>query len=823
MGFITKVVLAILGVLLLVLIAVFIFGMITVRRPFPDHDGTLTLAGLQAEVEIYRDEFGIPHIYAQNQEDMFFAQGYVHAQDRFWQMEFWRHIGQGRISEIVGEATLDSDKFIKTLGWNRMAEDTVAYYKDEAPEFYDLLEVYSAGVNAYIEGNRDELSLNYTILGLVGEPWEIEPWSPVNTISWGVVMSDVLSRDMFNEIGRAQLIDEVGEATVASLFPFYPYDNRPVIAPTMAMVNELPESAELFESMLAIDWSQVDKTLVGESLPPGYGLGSGPFLGSNNWAISGELTESGLPLLANDPHLEIQMPSIWYEVGLHSPGWNVTGFSFAGVPGVIIGHNDRIAWGVTNTGADVQDVFIEKINPSNPLQYEFEGEWQDMEVVEEVIKVNGGQDVTIDVRLTHHGPIINPVVDGLSDVMAVQWSAEQPSRVLQSVAMLNQAENYGEFREALSYWDIPAQNFVYADVDGNIAYQMPGLMPVRKNGNGLVPVPGWTGDYEWQGWIPYEELPALFNPEKGYVSTANNAIVDEEYPHLLALYWDNGDRAQRINDILDRLAAAGDITAGDLAEIQFDSYSYLADSYVPLFEGLTSEDPQVQAALERLRGWDLQERRDSVPATIFEVFLMQLTHAVLDDDIGAENVDEFSGGLTVFMHDLAGQLDAAWWDDGATTAEETPQEIILRALGDAVTWFENNQGDDMNDWTWGNIHTATFVSAPLGQSDVQPIEAIVNRGPYPSDGGRDIVNAMSWNWEEPAAVNWHPSMRMIVDLDDLDSSQAIMPTGQSGHPFNQHYDDMVELWLNGQYHPMLFSQEAVQATAADHLILTPLQ
>ncbi|MGD2048748.1 MAG: penicillin acylase family protein [Chloroflexota bacterium] len=823
MSLITKVVLALLGVFVLVVLAIFIFGIITVRRPFPEHEGTLALEGLQAEVEIYRDEFGIPHIYAQNQEDMFFAQGYVHAQDRFWQMEFWRHIGQGRISEIVGEATLESDKFIRTLGWNRLAEYTTAYYQVEAPDFYELLEAYSAGVNAYIEGNRDELSLNYTILGLVGEPWEIEPWSPVNTISWSVVMSDNLSRDMFNEIGRAQLIDDVGEATVASLFPFYPYDDRPVIAPTTAMVNDLPETAGLFESLSAIDWSRVDQTLVGGPLPAGFGLGSGPFLGSNNWAISGDLTESGLPLLANDPHLEIQMPSIWYEVGLHSPGWDVTGFSFAGVPGVVLGHNDRIAWGVTNTGADVQDVFIEKINPSNPLQYEFEGEWQDIEVIEEMIKVNGGQEVSIDVRLTHHGPIINPVVDGLTDVMAVQWSAEQPSRVLQSVIMLNQAGNYEEFREALSYWDVPSQNFVYADVEGNIAYQMPGLIPIRKNGNGLVPVPGWTGEYEWQGWIPYEELPAMLNPEQGYISTANNATVDQEYPHLLALYWSNGDRAQRINDMLDQFAAAGDITAGDLAEIQFDSYSYLADSYVPLFEGLTSDDPQVQAALERLRGWDLQERQDSVPAAIFEVFLMQLTHAVLDDDIGAENVAEYGGDLTVFMHDLAGELDAAWWDDGVTVAEDPPQEIILRALEETTTWFENKLGDNMNDWTWGNIHKATFISAPLGQSDVGLIEAMVNRGPYPSDGGRDIVNALSWSWDEPAAVNGHPSMRMIVDLADLDGSQAILPTGQSGHPFNRHYDDMVELWLNGQYHPMHFSRDAVLAAADDHLILTPPQ
>jgi len=823
MRVLAKIILVIVGILLIVLVAAAVFGTIQIRQPFPETEGEVVLLGLKEPVDIYRDEFGIPHIYAQNQEDMFFAQGYVHAQDRFWQMEFWRHIGQGRISEIVGEATLDSDKFVRTLGWNRMSNDTVAYYEKEAPEFYAMLVSYSEGVNAYLEDNRAELSLNYDILGLVGDPWEIEPWTPVNTISWGVVMSDVLSRDMFDEIDRATLIDEVGEATVASLFPFYPYETRPVIAATDEMVNELPDSTGLHEPLSDLDWSRVNTDIIAEAPPAEFLPAHGPFVGSNNWVISGELTDTGMPLLANDPHLEMQMPSIWYEVGLHAPGWNVTGFSFAGVPGVIIGHNDKIAWGVTNTGLDVQDVFIEKVNPSNTQQYEFEGEWRNMEVIEEVIKVNGGEDVILEVRSTHHGPIVNEVVDGLSDVLAVQWSAQEPSRVLQSVAMLNQSQDYDDFREALRYWDVPSQNFIYADVEGNIAYQTPGLVPIRKDGNGLVPVPGWTGEYEWTGWIPYEELPALLNPDSGYIVTANNAIVDEDYTNLLALYWDNGDRGQRIVDLLERAIDTGDVTADDIAEIQFDSYSYLADSYVPLLIGLSSDDAQVQAALERMRGWDLQERRDSVPAAIFEIFLMNLAHGILDDDIGQENVSDYGQALTVFLHELAEEPEATWWDIGQTAATETPEDIMLQALSEAVDWFEDQAGDDMNDWNWGSIHRATFRSAPLGQSGIGPIEAIVNRGPFPSDGGRGIVNALSWEWDDPATVNWHPSMRMIVDTSDFDASQTIIPTGQSGHPFNPHYDDMIPLWLNGEYHLMLFSEDAVMSAAEDHLRLMPAQ
>ncbi|MCB9419722.1 MAG: penicillin acylase family protein [Ardenticatenaceae bacterium] len=818
--------LIIVGILLVIVVAGAITLTVIIRRPFPETDGTLTLNGLQDKVEVYRDEYGIPHIYAQNEADLFFAQGYVTAQDRFWQMEFWRHVGQGRISEIVGEATLDSDKFIRNMGWNRMAQTTADYYKNEAPEYYAILEAYSAGVNAYIDAHRDDLSVNQTILGQVGEPWEIEPWTPVNTISWGVVMSDNLSGSMFDEIHRAEQIKVLGEANVATWEPFYPYGDRPVIVPTEEMVNELPEMGLLLGEDTAvaqtIDWNHVNLSVMGTP-PDAYTFGAGPFVGSNNWVVSGEHTASGLPLLANDPHLAIQMPSIWYEVGLHAPGFDVTGFSFAGVPGVVIGHNDKIAWGVTNSGPDVQDLFIEKINPSNPDQYEYQGEWQDMEIIPEVIKVNGGEDVTLNVRVTRHGPIINEVVDGLSDVLAVQWTAEEPSRVLQSVILLNQAQNHADFREALRYWDIPSQNVIYADVEGNIAYQMPGRIPIRKDGNGLVPVPGWTGEYDWDGWIPYEDLPAAFNPEKGYIVTANNAIVDEDYPYFLTYYWDNGNRSQRITEMLEAAIDRGNVTAADFARIQFDSKSLLAEKYVPLLQNLSSSNSQVQAAIERLRGWDLQERRDSVPATLFEIFYLHLKWNVLVDDTGKDlfhDVASTNAG-TVFFQELADQANAIWWDDVTTTKTETREDIILQSLSDAIDWLEEHQGGEMNDWTWGSLHTATFVSNPLGASGVGPIESLVNRGPFPSDGGSSIVNAMSWSWEDPAKVTAHPSMRMIVDMSNLDASQTIIPTGQSGHPYHKHYDDMFDLYLNGKYHPMLWSREAVEAAAADVLILQP--
>jgi penicillin amidase len=548
-------------------------------------------------------------------------------------------------------------------------------------------------------------------------------------------------------------------------------------------------------------------------------LGEGAFLGSNNWVISGDHTATGLPLLANDPHLGIQMPAIWYEVGLHAPGWDVSGFSFAGVPTVIIGHNDRIAWGVTNVGPDVQDLYIEKINPSDPNQYEYDGRWREMEIVEEIIKVNGGEDVILQVRLTRHGPIINELVEGTSDALAFRWTVQDQNRIFQAVVLLNQARDFDDFQEALSYWDVPSQNVVYADVEGNIGYQMPGLVPVRTNGDGRVPVPGWTDEYDWDGWIPYEELPALYNPSRGYIVTANNAVVDPAYPHFIASAWDFGDRAQRISELIEASINAGAVTADNMATIQFDDKSLFAQQYLPLLNGLSSDDTQVQAALERLRGWDMHEHVESVPAAIFEIFFMKLAYAVLADDVGEENVDRVTNGT--FMHQLADQPEAQWWDDTGTAEVETRDQIILRALSDAVEWLEEQLGADMNDWQWGELHTATFVSDPLGQSGIGVIESLVNRGPFPSNGGRTLVNNTAWGWDNPAAITSHPSMRMIVDLSDFDASRAVLPTGQSGHPGHRHYDDMIDLWLAGDFHPWPFGRAAVEAAAMDRLVLAP--
>lgn len=814
------------GLVVLIIVAAaggYLYVRTLITAPYPQTTGVLELDGLQGEVIVKRDAYGIPHIYAENEADLYFAQGFVHAQDRFWQMEFWRHIGQGRIAEIVGEPGLDSDKFIRTVGWNRIGQDTIDFYQANAPEFYAVLEAYSAGVNAYIAQQGDAISVNYSILSLANEPWEIEPWTPLNTITWGVVMAHDLSGNYSDELTQMALIDLVGPEMAADLVPPYPA-NRPIIVPAGTQGAAVPAPI----TAVGLDWSQINTQLVGNPPATGFVFGRGLGIGSNNWVIAGANTPSGQPLLADDPHLSIQMPSIWYEIGLHLPDRDVVGFSFAGVPGVIVGHNGHIAWGVTNLGPDVQDLFIEKINPANPNQYEFMGEWRDVTTYQEVIKVNGGDSVTLPVRVTHHGPIISDIRDDLpSDmVLAMQWTAQQPSRVLQSVVLLNQAQTYEQFHQALSFWDVPGQNFVYADVEGNIAYQSTGVVPIRQSGgDSLLPVPGWTGENEWVGVIPYEEMPTRLNPPEGYLVSANNALVDENFPYFVNYSWANGDRAQRIQDMIEaELAGDGQVSAEDIARIHMDSYAKRAEAMVPLLLQLSSADADVQAALDQFKGWDYQLRRDSVPATLFEVFVMHLLPAIAADELGAEAADLYIGNgdvQSVFLYNTVAQPQVAWWDNVNTPTAETRDDIMLQAMTEAVAWLKENQGGQMSDWTWGTLHTATFPSNPLGESGIGPVESLVNRGPFPSDGGSAIVNAQSWSWGRPAEVRGHPSMRMIVDFSDFDQSQTVIPTGQSGHPNHPHYDDMIDLWLNGRYHPMWYSDAAVSAATVDTLTLRP--
>lgn len=781
----------------------------TVRRSWPKTNGTIQVDGLQAEATIVRDSWGVPHVYASNSHDLFFAQGYVHAQDRFWQMEFWRRIGSGRLAEILGESALDTDRFLRTMGWHRTAAQELEQLDAETRA---VLEAYAEGVNGYISTHRGRLGLEFTVLGLTGVKFDPEPWTPLNTLTWAKMMAWDLGGNRRDELLRAHIAARLGDSAVGVLMPPYP-DDYPVIVPhplTGATLDAVPEAAFDFNA-----------------------LGSGDDIGSNSWVVAGERTETGAPLLANDPHLGIQMPSIWYEIGLHCEPvgpdcpYNVAGASFASSPGVIIGHNDHIAWGVTNLGPDVQDLFIERVNPENPNQYEFKGEWLDMEIIREEIVVAGEEEpVVVFARVTRHGPIINDVAGGAEDdwalgwqPLALSWTALQPGTMMRSIVLLDRASNWEEFREALSYWDVPSQNFVYADVEGNIGYQSPGCIPIRASGDGSSPVPGWTGKYEWVDYIPFDELPRAFNPPEGYIVTANNAVVGPDYPYFLTHDWAPGYRARRVVELIE---ADASISLADVQAIQGDVSPVWAEDVLPYLLVLpaTGSD-RLAEALELLRAWDRRAVQDSAATALFEAFRLHLIDLTFGDELGEQLLDKARSSAGVALVDLLDDPTSPWFDDVTTPEVETRDEIMLRALDEAVEELTETLGWDVTRWRWSDIHTATFENQSLGQSGIAPIEAIFNRGPVQVDGTIATINNTGYDLSSPYAVKTVPSYRQIVDLDDLPRSVSMHTTGQSGHPYHPHYDDMIDPWRNVEYHPMLWERADVEADAEGTLVLKP--
>jgi penicillin amidase len=746
---------------------------------------------------------------------------------------------------------LETDSFLRTLGWRKTAE---AEWEQLGPDSRAILQAYTDGVNAYLKDHNDTaLSLEYAVLGLLSPDYVIEPWEPVHSLTWGKAMAWDLRGNMSDEIERAELLKVLTPEQVALIFPEYPEDH-PVI------VNKIgdgqAENASVDTRPSTFDYSNLDLDSLSHNaslLDPVLGpLGDG--IGSNSWAVSGDLTDTGMPYLANDPHLGIQMPSIWYQVGLHCVEktkdcpFEVAGFSFAGVPGVVIGHNDKLAWGFTNVGPDVMDLYIEKVNPENPNQYEFNGEWLDFETYEETINVVGGEPVTITVKKTRHGPVISDTYNPTKDVgdpkdekfipfkdrvggvelpeqyvVALAWTALTPSTPFEAIWGFDKAQNWEDFREAARDFHVPAQNLIYADAEGNIGYQMPGDIPIRKNGDGTLPVPGWTDEYDWTGFIPFEELPYTFNPEEGYIVTANNQVNPWDYPYLITKDWDYGYRAQRIVDMIKN--APGKIDKAYIQSMQGDATDLNAQSIIPVWNEIDYKAATTNEAyaLDLLQKWDTVCSADSQACAVYQKFWWNLDQNTLDDDLPEKNA--VSGGskdFETFRH-LIQSPDNFFWDDKLTEdVTETRDDIFIASLVETVQQLEKEYGKDPAKWpAWGQLHTATFKNGTLGESGVFLIEDLFNRGPFETRGGQSLVNATGWDVGVGFEVDWLPSMRMIVDFDNLNNSLTVHTTGQSGHAYHPHYDDMAPLWSTVKYYPMWWNQDSVIKDAEGHLILKP--
>lgn len=865
--------------LLVVAVAIAFFVVWTIQRSFPQSTGDLELSGLQAEVSVQRDELGVPTITADSAHDLFYAQGFVHAQDRFFEMDFRRHVTSGRVAEMFGESQAGTDLFLRTLGWRDVAEQEVEALDETTRAYY---EAYADGVNAYLASNDGaELSLEYAVLGIQNPEYEVEPWEPADSVAWLKAMAWDLRTNIEDETERALLAAEVGDeaapadtlALLDKLYPAYPFDQNPVIVPTITTAPAAAEQVadegtdeavdegtdadpasftsssadEALAAATTIEWEEAGSVIDAVSLLIGD-VGEG--IGSNSWVVSGSLTESGMPLLANDPHLGAALPSVWHQVQLRCSTisadcpFDVSGFSFSGLPGVVIGHNGHVAWGFTNLTTDVADLYIEKVDGD---QYWRDGALVPLDVREEVIKVAGADDIDLTIRSTVHGPIISGLTDdftGVADglVMAdgtslsqgetdaagalsgeyavsLQWTALDAGTAAGAIFALDTAQNFEDFQHAASLFDVPAQNLIYADVEGNIGYQAPGRLPIRGAGDGWLPQPGWDSAYDWTGFIPFEELPSSYNPSSGFIVTANNAIVTDDYPYFLSRDWDYGYRAARIAHMIERRAALAPLTAQDMRDIQNDNEMWIGKKLATVMGDVEVSGRGPQEAVAMLRTWDAQNSAGSAGAAYANVLWSNL---VLNMFANREEPLP-SGGqarlFTVVSALLEDPADPLWTNEsiGVTSMEE----MLALSAEDAYEELVSLQGNVVARWNWGGLHAITLTSDTLGSSGIAPIEALFNRGPYPVGGGPSVVNATGWELGESYATTTVPSMRMVVDLNDFDASTWNNLTGTSGHAFHPNYVDQTENWAAGIQTPWAFSPDAVDDATVDTLVLRP--
>ncbi|WP_369369875.1 penicillin acylase family protein [Promicromonospora sp. Populi] len=848
-------------ILVLALVALTTFGWFTGRRPLPEVSGEVQVEGLSSDVRVSRDAQGVPQIYADSAEDLFRAQGYVHAQDRFFEMDYRRHVTAGRLAELVGNnaEAIQADMVTRTFGWRHVAEEEFNILDDDTRQY---LQAYADGVNAYL-ANRSpaETAVEYTVLDISVEVNEPEPWDPIDSLAWLKAMAWDLRGNYNEELDRALAYSTLDDASrVAELFPAYSgTGNATILDPAEAGVPPVtPESpatqtssgtGDVYESPdLAAALEAAQRAL--DAVP--VQIARGASTGSNSWAVSGEYTESGMPLLANDPHLSLAAPGIWAQVGLHCNTvgpecpFDVSGFSFSGFPGVIIGHNADIAWGLTNMGADVTDFFIERVR--NDTYLRGADEWVDMETETEVIRVDGGSPVDLEVRRTVHGPIISSVM-GETEMDAVrgsptetgtelgqyeislQWTALEPGHTADAVFDMNVASTPEDMQAAATRFEVPAQNIVFATTDGHIGYQAPGKVPVRAivpgavESDGSWPRPGWDARYDWTGYVAPEQMPGVVDPEEGFIVAANQAVLPGGTGPYLTRDWDYGYRSERIRTLLTEIVAEGRVlTADDMSEIQLDQWSQYADTLVPVLREVelpAGYDSDGQVLLD---DWDNVMDEDSAAAAYFAAVWRNLLEITFNDELPESMWPDGSSRWLAVIQGMLDNPNDPYWDDASTVAVvESRDQVLTEAMVSARQDLTVELGKDTSDWEWGTLHQLRLKHLVLGGQGIPvPIAAYMNPAPVRVGGGSSIVNATAWDAASGSFdVTGGPSMRMVVDLADLDASTWVVVTGASGHPASEHYDDQLEAWATGETFAWPSSPEAVDAAQVDELILTP--
>ena len=735
----------------------------------PKTEGDLRLAGFDAEVTVLRDRDGLVNIRAENLLDLYRGLGFVHAQERLWQMDFMRRTASGELSEVVGERTLNLDRLFRTLGFRQVAE---ANLEQLTAETRDALEAYAEGVNAFLTSHQGPLPLEFQILR-----YSPKPWSAVDSLLWGRMMALNLSDNWRAELSRARLAGRFSPEKIAALWPSYPEDGPLTLQSRAGLVDQVV--AEQLATILP-PWAE-------------------PNGASNAWAIDGSRTASGKPVLANDPHLSLDSPGFWMLARLEAPGVTLVGATAPGVPFLVLGHNGRLAWGLTSTHGDTQDFFIERLAPGDPNSYEAPEGPLPFEIRDEVIRVRNGDAVRLTVRQTRHGPVMSDVIQAGSSetgaVLALSWPALRgDDRTADALYGINHAENWPEFRAALRQFHSPQQNFLYADIDGNIGFIAPARIPIRRAGDGQHPVPGWSGEFDWIGYVPFDELPATLNPKSGRLVNANNKVVPDSYPHLIAVDWPPPYRAERILGELTGKGTEHDVL--DSVILQQDIVANGARRILPRLLSVPPNTERAAAAMTMLRTWDLRMHRNAPEPLILQAWIWALSRELLADELGNDYREFLNGGLYT-VERLIGQ-DSLWCDNTATEAEETCDAQIAASLDLALDHLSGRFGHDMDEWRWGAAHAARFPHPVLSRIPV--VNWLFSRR-IESDGGNETINRASARLGGPSDrlfENVHGAgYRAVYDLADLDRSRFMVATGQSGNPLSRFYGSLSRRWADG--------------------------
>ncbi|MCP2605117.1 penicillin acylase family protein [Candidatus Aminicenantes bacterium AH-873-B07] len=739
----------------------------------PQIKGEISIKGISNRIEIIRDKFGIPHIFAKNEKDLFFACGYVHAQDRLWQMELMRRSGYGTLSEIFGEKTLKRDIRARILGLKIAAQKEL---NNLNPKIKKIFLYYCKGVNAYIKKKKN-LAPEFTIIGFKPKNWTI-----LDSLIIKQTMALILSSNMNSEFLRMELNKKFRIKKLEEILSFSS-NERKIIS----------------FSNIGFDFSFFQNKIPG----------------SNSWVVDGTLTKTGKPLLANDPHLTITHPPIWYELHLNCPGINVIGVSIPGTPGIIIGHNDNIAWGMTYSYVDVQDLYLEKLDKKGQ-RYLYNKKWRNLKIYEEKIKIKGKKKPKIiKIKWTHRGPIISPWIYKSDIPISLKWTIYEGGRTPEAIYLINKAKNWKEFIKGASLFDSPSLNLTYADRNGNIGYYLTGKIPLRKNHNGLFPVSGDTDKFEWIGYLKENEKPFSYNPPQHFIITANNKMVSDDYPYFLGNDYLASFRAKRIKELLLKEEKH---TIKSFQKIQLDIISNKARLLLPFIKELKKLSKEAKKAQEILKNWNgaMEEGKE---AALFQVFLRFLIENTFKDEL--EIV--FSRFREVTFERQAGILqivnspNSSWFDNVKTPEIETRNDIIELSLAQAYSWLKEKFGPPEN-WNWADMHAINFQHS-LGQI---PIFKFLNRGPFSLKGSGDTINSSHYSHKNPYYTTAGVSYRQIIDLGNFKNSIWVLTSGQSGHFLSRHYDNQINLWIKGKYYHMLFYKKDIEKETEAKLILKPI-